>query len=242
MANKNVLLTGASSGIGMEISKSLCNLGYEVYGIGRCFDNTKKELLQNEKFHKIECDLLDEESFNIIGKLNKENPIDILINNAGVAYYGLHEEINPSKIRKIIRTNVEIPMILTQMLLRGLKERKGMIINISSVTAINSANPHGAAYGASKAALLSFTNSLFEEVRKYEVKVTSIMPDMSKTGLYRNADFETDDDKRAYLEPGEVAKAVEYIVERPEGVDITQMVLRPQFHRIKRKKRSDKNL
>ena len=136
----------------------------------------------------------------------------------------------------MVRTNLEAPMILTQTLLRDLKKNKGMIINISSVTAIASANPHGAAYGALKAGLLSFGNSLFEESRKYGVRVTTIMPDMTRTNLYRNADFEADDATDSGLDPAEVAKAVEYVIDRPYGIDIPQLVIRPQLHRIKRKK------
>ena len=126
-------------------------------------------------------------------------------------------------------------MILTQLLMRELKRTHGYIINISSVTA-SQTNPHGAAYGATKAALTSFSRSIFEEARKYGVKVTTIAPDMTQTNLYRNADFSTDDgEQRAYLLPGEVAEAVEYVLDRREGMVVSEMTLRPQLHRIKRK-------
>jgi short-subunit dehydrogenase len=234
--NKTVLLTGASSGIGEKIALSLCQEGYTVYGIGRDFEKTDKALLDNPLFRKIVCDITDTQALTKeVKAIRKENPVSILINNAGCAWYGLHEEISPDKISKMVRTNLEAPMILTQLLLRDFKKSGGVIINISSVTALASSNPHGAAYGAIKAGLLSFGNSIFEEARKYGVKVTTIMPDMTRTNLYRNADFEADEADNAGLDPEEVAEAVNYVLQRSEGVTIPQIVLRPQLHRIKKK-------
>mgnify|MGYP002626811941 CR=1 FL=1 len=102
--------------------------------------------------------------------IKKKEDISVLINCAGVAYYGLFEEIKIENIQEMVRTNLEVPMILTRLLLRDLKKNKGFLINISSVTALSS-NPHGIAYGATKAGLSSFSKSLFDEARKYGIKV-----------------------------------------------------------------------
>ena len=158
----------------------------------------------------------------------------ILINNAGVGYYGLHEELNAAKIKEIVRTNFEAPMILSQLALRQLKKSKGFIINISSVTALQP-SPHGCAYGASKAGLTAFSRSLFDEARKYGVKVVSVHPDMTSTDLYRNADFKEDEDMAAHLEPQEVAQTVEYIINIRDGAVVQEITIKPQFHRIRRK-------
>lgn len=158
----------------------------------------------------------------------------ILVNNAGTAYYGLHEELNPKKIQQMVRTNLEVPMILTCLLLRELKKNKGYVINISSVTA-GSSNPHGCAYGATKAGLSSFSRSLFDEARKYGVKVVTISPDMTQTNLYRNANFKESDDIQSYLMPQEVAKAVEFVLSQRDGLVISDITLKPQIHRIGRK-------
>ena len=136
----------------------------------------------------------------------------------------------------MVRTNLEVPMILTQQLLRKLKKNQGYIINIASVTA-QSSNPHGCAYGATKAGLAGFSRSLFDEARKYGVKVTAIYPDMTKTNLYRNADFTVGEEEESYLLSGEVADAVEYILEQREGVVVSELTVKPQFHRIQRKNR-----
>ena len=169
MKKDTAIVTGASSGIGLEISKVLCRLGYEVFGIGRNFDKDKE--LTAESFHPILCNLLDTEKLcETIKEISSDHHMTMLVNNAGTAYYGLHEELNPKKIQQMVRTNLEVPMILTCLLLRELKKNKGYVINISSVTA-GSSNPHGCAYGATKAGLSSFSRSLFDEARKYGVKV-----------------------------------------------------------------------
>ena len=78
-------------------------------------------------------------------------------------------------------------------------------------------SPHGCAYAATKAGLSSFGKSLFEEARKYGVKVTTIHPDMTDTNLYRDADFTCGEEPESYLLPDEVAKAVAYVLDQREG-------------------------
>lgn len=229
--SKAAIVTGASSGIGLEISKTLCGRGYEVYGFGRNFQETG----WSTSFHPVVCDILDTGKLcESVRRIAKQNPVHILVNNAGVGYYGLHEELNPKKIQELVRTNLEAPMILTQQLLRDLKKNAGYIINISSVTA-NESNPHGCAYGATKAGLASFSRSLFEEARKYGVRVAAIFPDMTQTNLYRNADFCQGSEEESYLLPQEVAQAVEFILNQRDGLVVSDIALRPQIRRIRRK-------
>ncbi len=225
------VVTGASFGIGREISRVLCEREYEVYGIGRNF--TDGEMPGN--FHPLVCDLLDtEQLIHLVKKIRAEHAVKILVNNAGIGYYGLHEELNVKKIQALVRTNLEVPMILANLLLRDLKKQAGYMINISSVTA-NQSNPHGCAYGATKAGLASFSNSLFDEARKYGVRVVTIKPDMTRTDLYRNADFREGEEEGSYLKAEEVADAVAYILDRRDGMVVTELTLRPQLHRIRKK-------
>lgn len=238
---KTAIVTGASSGIGRAIALRLLEMGYEVYGIGRNFGGTEDkcegEILRDEKFHPVICDLREtKELLDVVKKIENEpgTELKVLVNNAGTAYYGLHEELNPEKIQEMVRVNLEVPMVLTRQLLRRLKENKGNIINISSVTAVSS-NPHGVAYGATKTGLMSFSRSLFDETRKYGLRVTAVLPDMTETALYRNADFEADDAMDAHLVPSDVADAVEYAINAREGTCVPEIIIRPQLHRIKKK-------
>jgi len=238
---KTAILTGASSGIGNALIPVLCHLGYEVYGFGRNFSETSDSSFENQNptnppFHPITLDLQDTaklvETIQTIKKTSTS--IDLLINNAGVAYYGLHEELNPKKIQEMVRTNLEVPMILTNLLLRDLKKSKGDILNIASVTA-RGRNPHGACYGATKSGLLNFSDSIFDEARKHGVSVTTLSPDMTKTNLYRNATFTASDEDDASLSPDDVADAVNFILTQRSSVVTTELTLRPQLHRIKKR-------
>ena len=228
------VVTGASSGIGLAICRTLGRLGYEVYGIGRDF--RQEPLWQQPGYHPLVCDLLDAEQRGAcIREIRSAGGAGLLVNNAGAGYYGLHEELNPEKIQEMMRINLEVPLILTQQLLRQLKKNKGAVINIASVTA-NQSSPHGCAYGASKAGLAGFSRSLFDEARKYGVRVTAIYPDMTRTDLYRNADFREGEEEASYLLPEDVAGAVEFILGQREGVVVTELTLRPQIHRIRKVK------
>lgn len=228
---KKAIVTGASSGIGKAICGQLAANGWLVYGIGRSF-NQSDDTAGTEH---IVCDITDTAKLTkTIKEINKNHDISLLINNAGVGFYDLHEELNPVKISQMVRTNLEAPMIITNLLLRDLKKNKGTIINISSITA-EKTNPHGCAYGATKAGLTSFSHSLFEEARKYGVRVVNIEPDMTDTKLYRNADFTVDENEAARLQPKEVADAVLYVLEQREGLVMTDITIRPQLHRIARK-------
>ncbi len=252
---KAAIVTGASSGIGKAISIQLCNLGYEVFGFGRNFSGTEAadgikvvdgivaadgtedggETEGLGTFHKIVCDLTDTPRLcGYIKEIQQAYETEVLVNNAGCGYYGLHEELNVKKIQEMVRVNLEVPMILTQMLLRTLKKTRGYVINISSVTA-EKTNPHGAAYGATKAGLTSFGKSLFDEARKYGVKVVTIQPDMTKTNLYRNADFMEGEAQNSYLLPDEIAQAVNWIMTCREGTVVSEITLQPQLHQIRKK-------
>ena len=102
------IVTGASSGIGRAISEKLGVLGYEVFGIGRRFDTEEdrdiagvlqcENDLKNAIFHPIICDLTDTDKLcAIVKQITSEHTVKVLVNNAGAAYYGLHEELNPNQ-------------------------------------------------------------------------------------------------------------------------------------------------
>ncbi|SHO44771.1 SDR family oxidoreductase [Anaerocolumna xylanovorans] len=228
---KTAIVTGASSGIGLEVTKMLLGLNYCVYGFGR---NFLPDVIDGSNFHPITCDITNTAQLtNHIKEIQKKEEIHLLVNNAGVGYFGPHEELNQAKIHEMVSVNVEVPLLLSQLLLRDLKKHKGIIINISSVTALKS-NTHGCAYGATKAALSSFSASLFDEVRKCGVKVCTIHPDMTRSSFYRNADFREGETSDTYLLPEEVAKAVQMMITSREGLVVSEITLKPQLHRLQK--------
>ena len=231
---KKAIVTGASSGIGEAAAAALIEAGYEVYGIGRNY-NKECGLLEQPSFYPHVCDLKKHADVQReIASIKEEaGSISVLVNCAGVGYFGPHEQINPDKLHEMVAVNVEAPMIIAGMLLRDMKKNGGTIINISSVTAKKS-NTYGCAYGATKAALTSFGGSLFDEARKYGVKVVNIHPDMTASNFYRNADFRECGEDDLRLLPEEIARCVVDVLGMREGAVVTDITIRPQRHGIER--------
>lgn len=223
------LITGASSGIGRAVSDALLADGFTVYGIGRTFSADA-----DPRLHKLIYDLTDTAGLPAFLKANVPAPVSLLVNCAGVAYYGPHETLSPAAIREMVTVNVEVPLLLTNLLLRDLRKSEGTIVNVSSVTAKQSNNTHGCAYGATKAALSHFSQSLFEETRKNGVRVITIHPDLTDTKLYRNADFRPSVEPECVLFADEIAKAVLLAVNAREGLVVSDLTIRPQKNKIVR--------
>lgn len=225
--NKTAIVTGASSGIGLAIANMLVEIGYDVVGVGRNFDDS------HYKFETLVCDITDTDT--LIDSVKTINNVTMLVNCAGLGFYGLHENLSVESIKAMTRTNFEAPMILTNFFLPKFKRQgEGTIVFISSVTAFKT-NTYGAAYGAIKSGLSSFAASVFEESRKHNIRVIEICPDMTATNLYRNADFNVDDDPRAYLEPLDVAQVLKNAIELKNGC-VTRLSVVPQINRVKRNK------
>lgn len=222
--NKTAIVTGASHGIGRQLANRLTEEGWLVYGVGRTFD-------QEVLFAKVELDLLDTRA--LFTWLNKHmDRVDLLVNNAGCAYYGMHEEISSLQIQEMVRLNLEVPMLLCGKLIRCLRKKKGMIINISSACALHDA-AHGAVYAATKAGLLSFSNSLFTENRKFGVRVCTILPDLTNTELYRHADFMPEEGS---LSITAVSENIMQVIHSPAGTVMKTLEIQPQLSKIRRKK------
>ena len=133
---KIALVTGATSGIGYEISKRLLKMNYTVYGIGRNFIKNNKNIFKEfENFIPVTCDLSKLNDLEKTLHSLKKIKFDLIVNSAGIGYFGLHEEMNIPKIKNMIAINLQAPLVISQYFLRTLTENKGIIINISSVTA-----------------------------------------------------------------------------------------------------------
>ena len=252
------LITGTSSGIGQALGHLLlrgistfstdqkdC---WQVYGLcrhpERFWENLSLDLPAppisepeyRSRYHPIVCDLTDRRQVvDAIRNLRRECTLDLLVNNAGIGYFGPHEELSVEKLHQMIAVNIEAPLLLTQLLLQDLKKSQGAIFNLSSVTAQKTDNTHGCAYGATKAALSSFSSSLFEEVRKYGVRVLTLQPDMTESGFYTEANFEPERTPDTCLGAVEVAKLAVWMLSMRTGSLVTSLTVRPQKHRIKRK-------
>ncbi|OHE21254.1 MAG: short-chain dehydrogenase [Sulfurimonas sp. RIFOXYD12_FULL_36_11] len=229
---KKAVVTGASSGIGKEITARLLKLGYEVIGISRSI--TKKDI-EDKNFTPIQADLSNEVSTIAICKeLSKEN-VHTLVNCAGFGKFEPHEELSAKTITSMVFLNLTAPMLLTNALLRDLKINSGYLININSIEALKS-NKFAGVYSATKSGLKAFGDSLFEETRKSALSVVNINPDMTQSSFYDDLRFETTANEYEKLFASDIADAVEHILSMRKGAVVSEYTIRSLNFGITKKK------
>ena len=190
---RNVIVTGASRGLGLEIARVLVASGHRVLAIARTDSEPLRSLVAETtrngrgavEFHGF--DLLDTGAIpELVAGLRKAaGPIFGLVNNAGIGTSGVLAMMRDADIETVIRLNALSPILLTKHVLRSMmSERTGRIINISSIVA-----GHGfhalSAYSATKAALVGFTRSLAREVGPLGITVNAVAPGFIDTEMTR---------------------------------------------------------
>ena len=192
LKNKNALITGAGKGIGKAIALALAKEGVNVILIARTqeeIDNVAaKATALRVKALAITADVANMDSVNtaVTKALGEFGTIDILINNAGIAAFGKFLEMEPTDWERIIQVNLMGTYYTTRAVLPNMIERQtGDIINISSTAGLNG-NAVTSAYSASKFAVLGLTDSLMQEVRKHNIRVTALTPSTVATDMARD--------------------------------------------------------
>lgn len=177
MDKKVVVITGASSGIGLATANFLVEKGYKVYGLAL-------NDFEAENFTYYKCDITkDEQITEVVEKIYaQEKRIDVLINNAGMGISGAVEHTKNSSIDLIYNVNVFGTIKMTRAVLPYMKETGGNIINLSSV-ASELAIPFQSFYSATKASIQAFALALRNEVRPFNIKVSCVLPGDTKTGF-----------------------------------------------------------
>jgi 3-oxoacyl-[acyl-carrier protein] reductase len=213
LTGKTALITGAGRGIGRATAIAVAKEGVHIGMIGLSMDNLEKVSAELAEFGvnvaAAAADVADLESVtHAVEHIKSElGPIDILINNAGIAKFGGFLELTPEEWEKIIQVNLMGVYNVTRAVLPEMIERKtGDIINISS-----SAGQRGAAvtsaYSASKFAVLGLTEALMLEVRKHNIRVTALTPSTVATDLA----FETNliaENRDNLMQPEDLAEMI----------------------------------
>ena len=176
-----VLVTGASSGIGLAVSKVLHDEGHRVYGTSRKAQHG--EIRDGITF--LNMDVTREESvrdaFNYL--LQKEVCLDVLVNNAGLGLIGPIENTSDQEVREVFETNVFGVLNVCRIALPHLRKSKNAyVFNITSMAA-QIGLPYRGIYSASKFAVEGFTEALSMEVRKFGIRVCLIEPGDFKTNI-----------------------------------------------------------
>lgn len=189
-----VLVTGASSGIGYELSKLFAEKGYNLVLIARNIEKLNKishelTLRFNTAIKVIQKDLSllgsAEEVFHDVENSNIN--VDILVNNAGLGATGLFHEIDYKKDMDMINLNITSLTILTKLFSKKMiKRKKGKILNVAS-TGSYQPGPYIAVYYATKAYVLSFSQAITNELKNYGISVTTLCPGATKTEFSKRA-------------------------------------------------------
>ena len=211
LKNKNALITGAGKGIGKAVAIALAKEGVNIVLIARTqadIDEVAQEInTYDVKTLALTADVADINSVNLaIEKaIASFQTIDILINNAGIAAFGKFLELEPSEWERIIQVNLMGVYYVTRAILPNMIERQtGDIINISSTAGLNG-NALTSAYSASKFALLGLTDSLMQEVRKHNIRVTALTPSTVATDMAKELNL-TDGNPEKVMQAEDIAE------------------------------------
>lgn len=211
LKNKNALITGAGKGIGKAVAIALAKEGVNIVLIARTqadIDEVAEEIsTYGVKTLALTADVADINSVNfaIEKAIASFQTIDILINNAGIAAFGKFLELESSEWERIIQVNLMGVYYVTRAILPNMIERQtGDIINISSTAGLNG-NALTSAYSASKFALLGLTDSLMQEMRKHNIRVTALTPSTVATDMAKELNL-TDGNPEKVMQAEDIAE------------------------------------
>jgi NADP-dependent 3-hydroxy acid dehydrogenase YdfG len=234
----NVLITGASKGIGLAIAHTLAGQQQEKYNFGLCSRNIN-EIVRAEaelgkhfplhRYYSRKCDVSDAGSVKefVAGFEERFGGVDILINNAGFGRFGSVAEMETSTFTSVLDTNLRGVFLMTQAVLPRMREKHaGTIITISSLAGRNGFKG-GAAYCAAKFAVRGLMNSLFLEVRSENIRVVTIFPGTVETAFFDTLGQPTSVRTATALQAQDIADAVVTAIALPQRATISELDIRP---------------
>tara|TARA_R100000152_G_C6748649_1_gene172271 strand:+ start:155 stop:850 length:696 start_codon:yes stop_codon:yes gene_type:complete len=197
---KNVILTGAAGGLGMELAKSLNSNGSSLNLIVSNNSDIRK-INFTDKITR--CDFANKEDVDNLLKNDMFNDVDILINCAGFWSLDLSiEDTTPERYDEVMNINCRTPFMLSKRSIESMKKKnQGLIINIGSSSSYNGSDMTGV-YCVSKHALLGLSRSMTKELKKYNIRVSSFSPSSIQTKMGKS---DTTQDFTTFLNPQEVS-------------------------------------
>ena len=223
LINQTAIVTGASKGIGLSTVKILLEKGVKVAGWSRTSPDIKHE---NYRFFATDVKDIDSvnASFNATVKEFGED-INILINNAGIGYAALIEEMPVEEWTEMFEVNVNGLFYCSQMVIPKMKESgKGHIINIASIAG-KEGTPQLAGYCGTKFAVRGISQAMYKELREYGVKVTCICPGSVQTNFFDNIDYIEVNENM--MKPEDIAQSIIYTLETSANFHPVELEFRP---------------
>jgi len=226
---KVALITGGSKGIGFGIAESLLKEGYKVAITSRTIDSANQaasQLVAHGDVLAIEADVVDfksqQDAVNLI--LEKWGQLDVLIANAGVGHFAPVDELDINLWKETIDTNLTGVFYSIKASVEEIKKTKGHIFTISSLAGTNFF-AGGSAYNASKFGLTGFTQSVMLDLRKYGVKVSTIMP--GSVASHFNDHQPNAEDDAWKIQPEDMGKLIVDLLAMPARTLPSKVEIRP---------------
>lgn len=218
---KTIVITGGSDGLGKTLTETFTK-GNNVIILATNEEKMNLVAKENNCSYKV-CDV---SNYKMVKKaineiIKKYNKIDVLINNAGL---WIQEELDTNdynRIQNVIAVNLLGTINVSKAVIPNMKQNKdGLIININSQAGINH-KAERVVYNASKWGVTGFSKSLQDEVAKYGIRVTDVMPGMMKTEMFSRMNIEKN--MANGLDTKEVARLIKFIIDTPSNVMIPEV-------------------
>lgn len=226
LMNKNIVITGASSGIGEKVAQKVAEMGARPILLARSKEKLQSLSERINRLTSVNClfyqlDVSDSEQVKVVFNriMDEVGHIDILVNNAGFAIFDAFHEASLEDMDNMFKVNVLGLMACTKEVLPSMMERNsGHIINIAS-QAGKLGTPKSSGYAATKHAVLGFTNSLRMELAKTNVYVSAVNPGPIETSFFDVADKSgnyVNSVKKYMLKPDYVAEKIVQLMMNPK--------------------------
>ncbi len=226
-----VLITGASRGIGRATAIAFAKAGMDLLLVSRSQAALQSVVAEAEELGaEVQTAAIDLSQLDSIKPALEaavaQFPVDILINNAGMAYTGNLLETPLADWQQVINLNLTSVFQCVQTLLPMLRQRQGMVINVASIAGYQ-AFPGWGAYNVSKAGLIALSKTLAAEERQYGVRVVTLCPGSVNTPLWDTDTVQADFDRSRMLTPETVAQAILHTALLPPGAVIEELTVMP---------------
>lgn len=215
----NILITGASKGIGENIST---NLEGNIFAVGR------NEKCLKKYSNYLVCDLAKKTDLDNLSQYIQDNKIDVVINNAGEYIYNPVDKIDYESIEHLVKVNLMAPMFIISQAVPYMKQQKwGRIVNIGSISGVMG-EANASLYSASKSGLIGMSKAMALELAEYNITVNVINPGWVETELglssIEDGEFSKEEvidciPQKRFVQPIEVTNMVKYLIsEEAKGV------------------------